>query len=192
MQASFFKRSVAYIIDIIIVNILLSIVTIGLSANNDYSERMTELTNQYTSNEITYTELYTEYNKLSYESQKDNYISYILELGITLAYFIGFQGLNKGQTLGKKLMKIQVVKDTDEEVEMKDIIIRTIPLYSIVSLLTLCILIKIINMNTYNNIYNAITSVEAVFTLITMLFILYRKDKRGLHDIIAKTKVVVK
>ena len=43
----------------------------------------------------------------------------------------------------------------------------------------------------YLNIYGILTAVQSIFIVITMLFILYRKDKRGLHDIMSGTYVVV-
>lgn len=189
MQAGFFKRVGAYIIDIIILNIILSLITFSLNTNN-MEEEIMKLTNDYASNEITYTEFVEEYNKLSYVNQKDNYIYYAVELIITAGYFIVFQGLNKGQTLGKKLLKLKVVQNNNSEVKMKNIILRTLLLYNIMPLAITVCLIKIMSMQTYNNVYTIIASLETIFTFITVVFILYRKDKRGLHDIIANTKVI--
>lgn len=190
MQAGLFKRICAYIIDIIIINIILSIVTFSLDTTNNYSEKMLDLTNKYTKNEITYEEFSSEYNELIYSNQKDNYIYYVVNFAITIGYFIVFQGLNKGQTLGKKILKLKVVTNDNKEIEMKNIILRSLPLYSVLSLLIITCFIKVLNMKTYSSIYIAISSSETIFTFITILFILYRKDKRGLHDIIANTKVI--
>ncbi len=190
MQAGFFKRVCAYIIDILILNLIISLITLNLNTNNKYNEELFELTNKYTSQEITYEEMLSEYSKLNYNSQKDNYIYYTIEFIITIGYFIVFQTLNKGQTIGKKLLKIKVVNNDNSEVKFKGILLRSVFLYNILSLAMVCLTIKYLNVHTYNNIYSTITIVETLFTIITFVFIIYKKDKRGLHDIMANTKVI--
>ena len=52
------------------------------------------------------------------------------------------------------------------------------------------ILLYILNKDNYYMGYSLISSIEMLFIFISALFILYRKDKLGLHDIIAKTEVI--
>ena len=148
------------------------------------------MTEKYATKEVAYQEFIEEYNELSYKVQKNNYIYYSVELIITIGYFIVFQTLNKGQTLGKKLLKLRVVSNEEKEVNFKNIILRSIFLYSILPLLVTVTTIKFLNMKTYINIYSIVTSIETMFLILTFGFIIYRKDKRGLHDIMANTKVI--
>ncbi len=190
MQAGFFKRICAYLIDIFIINAIIFLVTTSINTTNDYQEKLSELTEKYATKEVAYQEFIEEYNELSYKVQKNNYIYYSVELIITIGYFIVFQTLNKGQTLGKKLLKLRVVSNEEKEVNFKNIILRSIFLYSILPLLVTVTTIKFLNMKTYINIYSIVTSIETMFLILTFGFIIYRKDKRGLHDIMANTKVI--
>lgn len=190
MQAGFLKRVCAYIIDIILLNAIISLITINMNINNKYNEEIVELTNKYTNKEIVYDDMLKEYNKLVYNSQKDNYIYYIVELIITVGYFIVFQTLNKGQTIGKKLLRIKIVNNDNSDINIKGIILRSLFIYNILSLSTICFTIKLLSMHAYNSTYTIVTTCETLFTIITFIFIMYKKEKRGLHDIIANTKVI--
>ena len=103
--------------------------------------------------------------------------------------FIVFQYLNKGQTLGKKLLKIKV-KEKGENPSLKSIIIRTVMINNIFSGLLYIILLYILNKKTYYLGYSIVYVIETLFIITSIMFVLYRKDKQGLHDMIAKTEVI--
>ena len=92
----------------------------------------------------------------------------------------------------KKILKLQIIKNDNSEIKIKDIIIRSIFIYNILSLFLTGCFIKILNMKIYNNMYSVLVFIETIFIIITIFFILYRKDKRGLHDLMANTKVISK
>ena len=45
-------------------------------------------------------------------------------------------------------------------------------------------------MNDFSYSVSVISIIECMFIVITVLMMLYKKDGRGLHDIIAKTNVI--
>lgn len=77
----------------------------------------------------------------------------------------------KGQTLGKRWIKIAVVKNTDEEVDLVTMLVRSVLLFF--GQITLPIVSYVIN----------------VIAFIDPLLI-FRSNKKTIHDIIAKTKVI--
>ena len=192
MQVTFFQRLGAYIIDIIIIGIISSIVCIGLpTKESTVEEEISKLSEKYTSKEITTTEFYSSYSKLLYQEQKDNMLETGISLVLTIGYFIVFQYLNKGQTIGKKLLKIRVVNNDDQKpAKMLAGIIRSIITLGIASSVLSLILLNIFNKKTYVPCYMVISAIETIFIIITVIFIVFRKDGRGLHDIMAKTTVV--
>jgi len=139
--------------------------------------------------EITSDEYLEEYGKLIYDMQKSSVVVSIVTISATIAYFIVFQYLNKGQTIGKKLLKLKV-KENGNNPSLRAIIIRTVMVNNIFSGLLGIILLYILNKNNYYRGYSIVSSIETIFIFISVLFILYRKDKLGLHDIIAKTEVI--
>lgn len=77
----------------------------------------------------------------------------------------------KGQTLGKRWIKIAVVKDSDVEVDLVTMLLRAVFLFF--GQITLPIISYIIN----------------VIAFIDPLLI-FRHNKKTIHDMIAKTKVI--
>ena len=49
---------------------------------------------------------------------------------------------------------------------------------------------SVLKQNTYYTIYGILLGIEVIFVLITIILVLYKKDGRGLHDIMANTIVV--
>ena len=45
-------------------------------------------------------------------------------------------------------------------------------------------------MKDFNYSVSVVSVIESLFIVISLLMMLYKKDGRGLHDIIAKTKVI--
>jgi len=191
MKASFFKRFAAYILDVLFVTIIASLITAGIS-NSKYEEAYKEyekVINDYAEGEITIIEYTEKLGPVTYDMQKSSVVTTIITLSLSIAYFIVFQYLNKGQTLGKKALGIKVL-EKGKEPSLKSIIIRTIIIDSIFSSICAVLLLYILNRNNYYNVYSIVSSIEMIFVFISALFILYRKDKLGLHDIMAHTEVI--
>lgn len=77
----------------------------------------------------------------------------------------------KGQTLGKRWIKIAVVKDTDEEVDLVTMLVRSVFLF--LGQVTLPIISYILNL---------IAFIDPL--------LIFRENKKTIHDLIAKTKVI--
>lgn len=191
MKASFFKRIAAYLLDIMIISIIAGIISAGFSSTKyeETSKEYNDLVNNYISGEITIEEYTDNLGPITYDLQKSSVPISVITVLLSIAYFIVFQYLNKGQTLGKKLLKIRV-QENENNPSLKSIIIRTIIINSIISATLGIVLLYVLNKNTYYKSYNIITSIETIFAFTSALFILYRKDKKGLHDIMAHTEVI--
>lgn len=190
MNTSFFTRASAYIIDAIIVLIILNIITIGVPTNNSYNEKITELTKQLSNGEITTQEYYDQYADVYYDLQKSNTVVNAISIILTIAYFVVFQYLNKGQTIGKKLFNLKIVSADEKPIKLSQIIIRSIFIYSLISAILNIIFVYIICKDSYYMVSTITTMIDTLLILITVIFILFRQDKRGMHDVIAKTKVI--
>lgn len=193
MKAPFFKRLAAYVLDMIIVSIIIWLVCMALPNNNKETEqKLEELSNKLITSEITPDKYYNEYKDLLYENNKNTVLEIGVNLALTVAYFVVFQYMNKGQTLGKKLLNIKVVdNNTKKEISIGKGLLRSILTLNILSNAISVILIKLIAKNMYLNVYLTANEVEALFIIITAALVLYRKDGRGLHDMMADTMVVV-
>lgn len=188
---SFFKRLAAYFIDVILITIITSIISAGFTSTKyeETYEKYENLKLKYSTQEITVEEYNKQVGPLYYDLQKSSVEVSVITVALSIAYFIVFQYLNKGQTIGKKLLGLRV-QENGKDPSLKAIIIRTIIVDSILSGTLAIILLYILNKNNYYSIYNIIATIEMIFVFITALFILYRKDKKGLHDVLAHTEVI--
>ncbi len=195
------KRISAYLLDICLIYLFMSLIT-GIRFINPTYDKLVETTNEYQEVLNDYTEgKITE--EVALEQQKD-YVYKVTKYGIStnvavvlviFAYFGIFQKFNNGQTLGKKIMKIKVVSNDDKNLSVWSYFLRILPIYyifigSVIPLILTSILVFIVG-STYFATVNSII-VYLFFGIGIMSFVMMnvRKDKRGLQDLISGTKVV--
>ena len=115
-------------------------------------------------------------------------ISYII---VTFLYFVVFNLVTDGATLGKKILRLKIVNNkNDEKVRVINYIIRFILLYQPLYYLFRIIFINFLNPTNYYDIANIIYMFYSYLEFIILIFIMIRQDGRGLHDILANTKVI--
>ena len=192
MKATFIERLGAYFLDIIIISILLSIIGYGLPKNAvDYEQELNDITEKYLSNEINTQKYIDESSIILYNSQKSSILSLSISAALIIGYFVIFQYMNQGQTLGKKLFKIKVVeKESKKAPTILSGFIRSLFILNIASGILNILFIYILNSKTYYIGYGITYIIETLFIIVTIFFVLYREDGRGLHDIMAKTTVI--
>jgi len=192
MKVTFFERLGAYLIDSLVVSFIFSIICLGFgNYTSDTEKMMKELDEKFVKEEITIEEYTDEYSKAIYDYQKETVLQSGISVALTIAYFVVFQYMNKGQTLGKKLLHIQVVdKNTQKPISILKGLLRSCIVLSILSGTLGIILLYILNQNSYFTSYLILLMIELIFTLVTVVLVLYKKDGRGLHDLIANTIVI--
>ena len=191
-MASFFDRVLAYLIDILLIGVFIFVINQELpeTDNSEIDQKMNEMVNQLMNEEITEDEFVGEYKVLLYNSQKKNVLSTSINVALYIAYFIIFQFMLGGQTIGKKVFHLRVVSSDDGKVTIWQMILRSLFMFSIVSGILYVVLLNVLSMESYINAYLLISILDLLFLIVSLLFILYRKDKRGLHDLMANTKVI--
>jgi len=191
MKASFFKRLCAFLIDSIILSIVFAIITIGFKLDTeDINNQVANTLEQYESGEITIDEYLDKTLELNYELQKSSLIVNSLNIVLYVGYFIVFGYLNKGQTIGKKICKIKVVNIKDDKLSISNMIVRSLFIYGIFTLLYSVIFVNILNKEMFGYSYVIVSYLEIIFMAIAFFMVLYKKEGRGLHDIIANTNVI--
>lgn len=190
MKASFFKRVSAYVIDYIIIMIALLGITASMNIDSDISNDINDLTNEYRNGEITIEEYTEKALPLNYELTKRKLPANIATVVVFIGYYVIFAYFNKGQTLGKKICKIKVVNIDGDKPNIWNMLIRSLFIYGIITSLYSVISINFLNMKDFNYSVSVVSVVESMILIICTLMMLYKKDGRGLHDIIAKTNVI--
>lgn len=189
----FFPRLVAYIIDMILVSLVCTGIMFVVPKNNNYQKYMKEyekIQTELIEEKIDVKEYFNKAVDIVYDIDYCNVFSMIIEVTLIILYFVVFQFYNKGQTFGKKLMKLRVVSTKDNDLTINQVTYRSLIINSI--LINILILGSLLflgkNYYFYANYVLQLLSVTIVF--VTLIMILFRKDGRGLHDVVAGTKVI--
>ena len=193
------KRVMAYIIDVLIFSIVLTPI-INWSVINPYID-------EYTENYSEYTELVEQANAGEIDTETDEYKDKIVDLNYNinkykvisssisvagfLLYFAVLQWALKGQTIGKKIMKIRVVANKeDKKLNVGNYILRSLILNNIIFSIILIIGVYIFKAPGYYTLSMVVSYLQLLVMSLIMLMVVLRKDYRGLHDFVAWTKVI--
>lgn len=134
----------------------------------------------------------TWYKDIYYKIEKNSILYFGLYLIAVMAYFVGFAKYTNGQTLGKKLMRLRVVNAKDEvkNVNILSYVIRAVILYQPVLYLVKLVGINFWDAKMYFDVTNVVYSIQYYLELAVIVFAMIRIDGRGLHDILAGTRVL--
>lgn len=118
----------------------------------------------------------------------------ILAILFTSIYYVVIPTkVNKGQTLGKKLLSIKVVNNDGSDVNLFTMIKRELLGVMIVEGALVCsgdYFRQIIHMFTSDSIYGIIVKLGFIVSIASIAIMLISKEKRMIHDIIGNTKVI--
>ena len=190
------KRIGAYIIDTLIVLIISTLlsniraINYQLDKYTDYYDLIIETSKKYEKGEMTDKQFKKENLNLSYEIEKNSTITSIISLACIIGYFGIFQYSRNGKTIGKKIFKLQVIKNSEGNLNIKNYLIRCLILNNAIFIILRLILISTLNKNTYINSYTYTSSIQVILQLSIIVSILISKNQRGIHDYIAGTKVI--
>ena len=192
-----FRRISAYLIDYLFIFLIITMLSQIRVLNPTYDEyyeaydRYMEIYDDLSvDNALEIAE--SEYQEVNYDLSRYSVSISIISLVVYLVYFVGFQKWNKNQTLGKKMFNIEVVSNDGKSASWLQILLREVIIYNIVWEILVIISIFVFNYEGYMIASSVLSLIAGIILWVSVLFIIFRKDGRGLHDIIAKTKVVGK
>ena len=190
-KAYFFKRFLAYLVDIILVYIVATLIALPFRTESvdKVDNQILEVTQKALQGKIK-TETYTtQLNELAYQKAKLDGISNIIIILISVLNFIVYQGITKGQTIGKKLLKIKIVKINGNELTFNDLIFRNL-LNNFIFFDILLAVFALIGRKPYIYGYRSINIVETILLIVSVFMIAIRKDGRSVMDLLTNTMVV--
>ena len=191
-----FRRISAYLIDYLFVFLLLTMLSQIRVLNPSYEEyaesyvRYEEMMDDLTVDNAVEIAKSQEYMQVNYDLSRYSVSISIISLVVYLAYFVGFQKWNNNQTLGKKLFNIQVVGNENKKVGWLQLLWREVVLYNLIWEVLAIVSIWVFNYEGYMYASSLLTFIAGSIIWVTIFFVVITNDSRGIHDLLAKTKVV--
>ena len=172
-----------------------------ISDNKDYSNIVSKYYKDGKLSEKNYNKLSDDvnevfedkYKSIYYKLSKYSVIGNIVQVIVIFAYFVGINLLTKGQTVGKKIMKLQIInnKDSSSKVSALSYFIRTLILYNPIYYLAIIIGVYVFSSNDFYNWALVWSNIKNYLDIIIVIMVVIRLDGRGLHDLLAGTRVIV-
>lgn len=153
----------------------------GKISSKEYHVILKEADELYSNQEIDF----------NYKIRKILTYNSIITLCSMLCYFGFLQFILNGQSIGKKIMNLRIVSQNNNKLSLGWLIIRTLIVNNIFFNAANLICLWIFSKNIYINISNIIDTLISIVEAVIIYLIIVRKDARGLHDLVAKTKVII-
>ncbi len=199
------KRLIAFCIDLFLVSILTICIT-NVDYINPYMNDVDDATKAYN-------EVLNDYRSLSNEDEIEEFINNIQDkmydyehtqiyvnmwyIIFYFGYFVIFAYFTGGQTLGKKLMSIKIVKEDDSKVGMGGLLKRTITNGSsffmgmnIMAFSSLMLTISMKASRTYVLAFTGLMVLSTIVEIANIIIYIKNRDNKCLNDIVSGTKVV--
>lgn len=191
-KSNFGKRLVAYILDAIIVSLIFSVLTMFIKESNNLinlNNQLNTISENFINKTITMKEYFNQYSSIEYLISKEMFLQNLFSLILMIGYFVILPYYYNGQTIGKKMMKIKIVKE-DDKLTINDLALRSLLSNGIAMTFIELALIFLIKDTAYFIAISILSFIQFLLVITSIFMILYRKDKKALHDIVCKTLVV--
>ena len=169
-----------------------------LIKNNNYKDY---IISYYEDNKITQGEFKKIVNKINEEAKEiTNEYNYklgkitisdtIITLVCTLLYFGVFQYFLKGQTIGKKILKLKVVSSSSKKINILNFILRSLIVNNVLLNIVGVIFLATSSKKVYLQADSILGTIVSIIEAVIIFLVLTRDDMRGLHDLLFNTKVI--
>lgn len=186
-------RFLAFVIDCFFVSMLVSLISypfLDFDAIDVLNQSLNQISTDYV-NKVIDAEVYiSSATSIFYRLAKKQGLYSLMLIFFNIMYFVVYQFYNKGQTIGKKIMKIKVVSYDSKELSMDNYIFRSAIVNSIIVDMIIFALVIFASEQVWFVGVGLIGGIEYVLLFICTIMIILKKDGRGLHDLISNTKVV--
>ena len=191
-KALFFQRFVAYVIDAFLVSLLVSLLAtpfVDTKKEDKYAQQTMEVLEKYSKQEISTQEYIDYYAQTEYQIARLTGTRSLILLFIGVLYYIVFQTYNRGQTIGKKLMKIRVVS-SDGEISYNQMIFRSLIANSILLNIIMFTFMLFNSAEVYFYSYMIFAVIQFVITIISAIMVMNNNNGLAVHDRLVHTRGV--
>lgn len=195
MQAKFSRRLYAFLIDVFIILCVSFSLNLLIPKNHNIvvlESELTDVRSDYLKREID-TSIYLNRYATIQKSLDQQYIpNNILNVILIFGYFVLLPYYWNGKTIGKKLLKIKIVKsDTKEKVSLNDYLLRTLIINGVACFIVSMCVVFLVPDFEYFMVTTIFGIIQFLLVIISSFMIIYRHDKKGVQDLVSGTQVVI-
>ena len=194
IKAMFSQRIFAFLIDLVLLSMITSLITIFVPVNDTITKLYAEqdrVLEGYVDGSVSMEEYVNQMIDLGYDISRQTVIISIVAVVISLLYYVVYPCYNNGQTFGKKLMKIKIKKTNDKELSMNDLLIRSMINNSVLVSIINVILVLFLSKDLYLSTSSLVGVIQYIVLIISLIMIAFTKNAQGLHDKVVHTEVVM-
>jgi len=200
-----FKRTLAFILDIFLVGLIATLISISpinvnydkeLDLRMEYQEKVDvwiDETKKLDEDSEEYKNAYKEYVEITqdymYENNRLAWLDSTIMMVVIILYYAVIPMFMDGSTLGKRIMKLRVEDLEGKQPKFWQLLVRTVILFEIPLSLLAIIFVFTLNKVAFASLLSVLNILSYVFLIIIGAMTLFKSDNRGLHDILARTRV---
>ncbi len=191
-KALFLQRFLAFLIDMMLVSLIASIIYTPFM-NRERLEKIEkqelELIEQAKSADFDSDVYIEQYASIYYKSARESGLLSLITISISLFYFVVYQIMKNGQTIGKRLLHIRVISEIGELTVNQMIFRSFLANYILLSLLNFIFMLFLKN-NIYFYVSGLFSLIQLIIVVISAFMIMNRKDGLAIHDKLVHTVVI--
>ena len=128
------RRILAFVIDVLIVAIISSLVTMAIPETKEYKNALKgykETTTKYANKEIDEKTFTNDFKSYSYIMNKESVSVSIVSLIMIIVYFVVICYFMNGQTIGKRILRLKIISNNGNKLTMNNFLLRSLIINSI-------------------------------------------------------------
>lgn len=194
MSVNFTKRMLAYLIDLLFLGSIIIFIYQFIPESKAVTDLQTDiaiLNEDYLNQQIETSSYLRDYSNLIYEVDQKQIIFPIINFITIFLYFVIVPFRLHGQTIGKYITKIKI-ESNKEKLSLFALTIRNFIVNGLGYLILSTLALLFVSKNMYLYMISILGIIQLGLVIASAFMIIYRKDKRGIQDILTNTIVVKK
>lgn len=187
------KRAIAYIIDLLLITSILMILFYILPSDlkaQKIQTKIDQIGEEYASGEMDKMTYFMTLSSLEKDLDQKQAFEIVIDSVLIVIYFIIVPYIWNGFTVGKRIMNLKIVSNENKKVRLMSLFIRAFIMDGLLASLFIIFGIYVIDESFYLSFVSILVILQLLSLIVSYFMIKYRRDLKGLDDILSHSKVV--